>query len=171
MRYFAVLLAACFLVIAGCEYEAPLTDEHSIPIDSAVLGLWELIPEEGNKPKPEERAMVLKYSDTEYLIHYPLGEEGMYFRGYLINIGGISCIQVERIGSASGPPDEDDMDRFHVVSYKVENGNLVVKILNTDLVDDGLKDSKALKKAFLKHKDNESLFRDPGIFRRVKRKS
>jgi hypothetical protein len=128
MKSVAMFLVIAGLFLAGCKYEAPLTTEHSIPVDSSVLGLWEPIPEKGGESAEDERMMILKYSDTEYLIHYPVEENGLYFRGYAIH----------------------------------------VKMLNTELVSDELTESEALKKAFLKHKDNKHLFANPGNFRRVK---
>ena len=56
---------------------------------------------------------------------------------------------------------------FHVVSYRLEGGGLVVSVLNTELVEKSLKDSEALRKAFLKNKMNKALFTNPGRFRRA----
>ena len=66
------------LFLCGCEYEAPLTEKHNAPIDPAVLGLWETLPE--NSDEEKERMMILKFSSTEYIIHYPVREHAMYFR-------------------------------------------------------------------------------------------
>jgi hypothetical protein len=168
MKSVATFLVVAGLFLAGCKYDAPLTTEHSIPVDLSVLGLWEPIPEKGGQSASDERMMILKYSDTEYLIHYPAGEDGLYFRGYAINIGGISCVQLQIVGNEDGPLRRDEKDIFHVASYVVEDGELHVRMLNTDLVSDELKESEALRKAFLKHKDNKNLFANPGKFRRVK---
>jgi hypothetical protein len=168
MRCIQIVLVISVLFFVGCEYESPLTKEHTISIDSSVLGLWELVPEHGKEPDPDERLLVLKYSDTEYLIHYPVGKKGMYFRGYPIKIGHVSCVQVEFIGAQNGPPDRDKRELFHVVSYALALGKLEIRILNTNLVSDELKDGKALRKALLKHQSNKDLFRDPGKFRKIK---
>jgi hypothetical protein len=168
MRCIQIVSVMSVLFIVGCEYESPMTKEHTIPIDSSVLGLWELIPENGKEPDPDERMLVLKYSDTEYLIHYPIGNKGMYFRGYPIKIGPVSCVQVEFIGAQNGPPDRDKKELYHVVSYALALGEMEIRILNTDLVSDELKDDKALREAFLKHQSKKDLFRDPGKFRKIK---
>jgi hypothetical protein len=138
-----------------------------------VLGLWKPIPEKGEESAEDGRMVILKYSDTEYLIHLR-GEEGgeeggAYFRGYTINIGDISCVQLQVIGDEDGPLKKDEKDVFYVVSYLLENGELEVRILNDELVSYDLTESEALRKAFLKHKDNKNLFSDPLFrFRRVK---
>ena len=156
------------LLLVGCVYESPLTLEHSISVDSAVLGLWEPIPDEGEEPKQDERMMILKYSTTEYLIHYPVGKDGLYYRGYPIRIGGISCVQLQVIGTKDGSPEEDEKEFFHVVSYQMTDGKLEIVTLNTDLVDDDLKTTEALVQAFLNHKDNKNLFTNPGRFGQIK---
>lgn len=166
-----MLPVVVLLFFAGCKYEAPLTEEHSISIDQSVLGLWELVPDKGEQPDQNERMMILKYADTEYLIHYPIGKDGMYFCGYLVKIGGVLCVQLQIIGTAEGNLDKDNKKLFHVVSYQLSNGELIIKTLNTDLVDDDVKDSEALKKAFLKHRGDKDLFRDPGKFRKIEKKS
>lgn len=168
MKHAGVLLILIVLPLVGCEYESPLNKEHNIPIDSTVLGLWGKIPNEGKEPKQDERIMILKYSTTEYLINYPVGKNGWYFRGYAIEIGGVSCVQLQVIGTEHGPPDEDEKELFGVISYQLTDNELEIKILSTDLVDDDLKTTKGLMQAFLKHKDHKDLFTNPGVFRRIK---
>ena len=170
MKKFALLAVFVLLFFVGCKYEAPLTKEHSVAIDPSVLGLWELIPDQGGKQDPHERVMVLRYSGTEYLIQYPIGKNGMYFRGYPIKIDDIPCVQIQLIGTEEGSLAKDNKELFQVVSYQLSHGELIIQTLNTDLVEDDLKSSEALKKAFLKHKDDKDLFRDPGRFRKIEKK-
>ena len=167
MKCMMALLSVAALLLAGCEYESPLTKEHNIAIDSAVLGLWEAIPDEGEDPKKNERMIILKYSDTEYLLHYPVGDDGLYFRSYPIKMGGVSCVQLQVIGTKAGPPEKDEKNLFHVVSYQLASDELEIKILNSGLVDDDLKTTEALTQSFLKHKGNKKLFINPGRFRRI----
>ena len=127
MKCKLALLTVAVLLITGCEYESPLTKEHNIAVDSAVLGLWEAIPDKGEEPKQNERMMILKYSGTEYLIHYPVGKDGVYFRGYPIKIGGVSCVQFQAIGTDDGPPEKDEKDLFHVVSHRLAGAELESK--------------------------------------------
>jgi hypothetical protein len=168
-KHALMLSVLAALLLAGCQYESPLTKEHSISVGSAVLGLWEPIPDEGEEPKQNARMMILKYSSTEYLIHYPVGKDGLYYRGYPIKIGGISCVQLQVIGTDDGPLEEDEKELFHVVSYQLTDGKLAINTLNTDLVDDDLKTTEAMVKSFLNHKDNKKLFTNPGRFRRIKK--
>ena len=169
MKYIIMMFTTATFLLAGCQYESPLTKEHSIAVDPAVLGVWELIQEKDGKPHQDERMMILKYSDTEYLVHYPIGgNDEAYYRGYLIKIAGLSCVQLQILGTDDGPLQKDEKDRFLVASYRLTGGQLEIKTLNTDLVDDDLKTTDQLRKAFLKHKDNKELFRNPGVFRKIK---
>jgi hypothetical protein len=82
MKRFLLFLIVLLLCVAACEYHEPLSEKQNISIDPALLGLWEPIPEK-NEPKPSgEWILALKYSDTEYMIHYQTGSDSMYFRAY-----------------------------------------------------------------------------------------
>jgi len=168
MKLKIIFMVALMFVIAGCEYETSLTDEHKIPVDKAVLGLWDAVPEKGGVSDPKERLMVLKYTDTEYLIHYPAGDEGFYFRGYPIRIGGISCVQIRLIGDSNGDIKTGDR-KYQVVSYQFVSGELEVKTLNTDMVDKKIIDRNKLNTVFLKNKNKGELFRNPARFRKAAR--
>ena len=165
----SVIAVALLLSFAGCQYLAPLTEEHSIAIDPSVIGLWEEVPEGDNLPNPDGRMLILKYSDTEYLVHYPTRKDEGFYRAYPIKVDGISCVQIQQIGTADG--DIKDDRKYQVVKYSVSNGELEISTLNTDLVDRDLRDTASIKQAFLKNKDNKDLFTNPGKFRRVKVKS
>ena len=168
MKCIVTFLIVILLLFAGCLYEVPLPKEHTIPVDLSILGLWELLSGEGEELDLDKRMMILKFSDTEALIHYPIGEDGLYFRAYAIKIGNMSCVQLQVIGNEDGPPEKDEKDLYHVASYVLAKGILEVKLLETNLVDADLKNSEALRAASLKHQDNKDLFIDPSRFRRVK---
>ena len=163
------LITLALAVFAGCEYESPLTYEHNIPVDSSVLGLWETIPDKNETPGSGEKMLVLKYSDTEYLVHYPIGDEAFYFRGYPVKIGDISCVQIQLIGDTNGDIKKEER-KYQVVSYVLSNGELEIKTLNTDLVDKNLKESNNLRKAFVKNSGNMKLFQNPVRFMRCVKK-
>jgi hypothetical protein len=169
MRCIPVLMIVTALFLAGCKYEAPLTKHHAIPVDSSVLGVWEPQPDKIEESGVDERMLILRYSDTEYLVHYPPGgNDETYYRGYPIKIGGISCVQLQVIGTKDGTPKRDVKELFHVVSYELNKGILEIRTLNTDLVDDKLKTTEALVKSFLSHKDNKDLFANSFRFKQIK---
>ena len=166
-RIIAVSGVAVFF-LAGCIYEEPLTTDHNIPVDASILGLWAEVTPEGETAPSDPGLIILKFSETEYLIHYPPGaDDGLYYRGYPIEIGGISCVQLEVIGDQNGSVGKDNKG-YNVVTYQLKEGQLEIRLLNTKLVSDDLKTTDELMRAFLEQKDHEELFNDPGFFRRVK---
>jgi len=167
MKTSKLLMALAALLFSGCVYESPLTQEHSIPIDPTALGLWERIPEDGEAVDPDTRMVVMKYSETEYSIHYPTGKNGVYWRAYPIKIGGVPCIQLQAIGTEEGPVPAKEKKLFNVASYQMIDGTLIIKTLNTHLIGKNLVGSEALRKAFLEHKDSKDLFTNPGRFKKI----
>lgn len=170
MKRIIMVVTAMVIVSTGCEYQVPLADKQDIPVDEAVLGLWEQLPERDAAANPENNMLVLKYTEKEYLVHYPTGKDGMYFRGYPIKIAGKIYMQIQLIGTKDGDIEKKDR-KYHVVSYVLSDGQLEIKTLNSELVDKNLQDSAKLTEAFLKNKDNKTLFKDPGKFRRTAKKN
>jgi hypothetical protein len=153
------------LALAACQYDAPLTTAHDIPVDPSILGSWVIVPSDNDDP--ETRLQIHRFSDTEYAVHYHESNTDLYFRAYAINIAGVSAVQLELIGSEEGAVGSAAEDRYMVASYRLVDGQMEVRTLNTELVDDELKDSASLREAFIAHKDNPELFNDPGLFKRT----
>ena len=53
--------------------------------------------------------------------------------------------------------DQGEKGLYHVASYQLSDAKLGIKHLNEKLVDDELKKTADLPRAFLKHKDNKNL--------------
>ena len=170
MKFFAssLFILFCVLFLTSCEYKAPLVKENKIPVEKALLGNWEFINEKNNEEKVS--LLFLKFSETEYLLHYVEKESDTYFRCYPIKIGNINCLQLQIISYKNEPVSETEKKLYLVYSYKITNDVLEVSGLNEKLVSDQLEDTKSLKKAFLKEKDNKELFTDPGKFKRIPKK-
>ncbi len=168
MNHAVILAGLAVLLLAGCEYEAPLTTAHTIAVDASVLGVWEPVRDEGRVPPGRDmRVTILRYSDTEYLVHYLSGGGGLFFRAYPIQIGGLSCVQLQGLGTHQGPPAREATRLFHVFSCEIEDDELVLRPINTKLIDSSLTTREELEAAFLRHKENPDLFREPDRFRRV----
>ncbi|MHB8845835.1 MAG: hypothetical protein ACYC7L_13930 [Nitrospirota bacterium] len=156
------MLIMTVLLLVGCEYISPLDEEHTIPIDPAVLGLWQPVLVEGRKFDRAEQLMIMKFSDTEYVIFV----SGIFFRGYPINVGGIHCVQLQVLADWNGPVKRAEKNLFQVATYHLEKDELTVKRLNGSLVDNMLKRDE-LRKEFLKYKDSKDLFIEPVKFKKV----
>ena len=163
MKRVSWLAGLAILFLAACEFDVPLVVEHDIPIDPNILGTWQIVSEDGD----DAQLRIMKFSDTEYLVHDSEDDGDLYFRAYAINVGGVSAVQLEFLGDDKRPVKSDGGDRYMVASYKMVDGMLEIRTLNSELVDKELTDSESLKAAFIEHKENPELFNDPGLFRRL----
>jgi len=166
MKISVSFLFVLMIVLSGCEYSVPLVEKKDVPIDESVLGLWEQVPDKSESGKPADMMQVLKYSDTDYIVHYPTGKDGMYLRAYPVKIDDKVYVQTQLIGTKDGPAENKDR-KFHVVAYSVLGGVLEMKLLNSELVDKNLQDSAKLMESFLKSKDDKNLFKDPCRFKKI----
>jgi hypothetical protein len=166
MKHTIILSVAAALLFSACRYDKPLEANHTLAIDPALIGVWESVSEDGSGP--DQRLLILKFSDTEYCIRQNEGKSGIYYRAYPIAPGGVSCIQLQVIGTNEGGLKTDKpFEAFEVMSYQIKGGELVARTLNGDLINTELKTTEKLQKAFLEHKGNANLFIDPKPFRRV----
>ncbi len=166
MRAWTPILALVLVLLSGCVYKAPVTTNHTVPVDPAVLGVWQAVPEPGKDLDADERMLVLKYSDTEYMVRYPSGKDAMFFRGYPIKVGNLRCVQIQLLGEKDQPVNDEDR-KYQVVAYKLEDGVLELRTLNADLVSDRLATSADLLKAINANVADPDLFKDPGKFRKL----
>lgn len=170
MQTLIPVLSLALVLFSGCIYEVPMTPDHAIPVDPAMVGLWQGVPEPGKADEPDARMLVLKYSDTEYVIRYPSGRDAMYFRGYPIKVGNLQCVQIQLIGGDDQPVKGDDR-RYHVVACKLADGVLEVRTLNPDVISNQVTTSADLAKAIRANLANPDLFKDPGKFKKVAKES
>lgn len=167
MQHRFIILIITIFMFSGCRYEVPLVATSDRPIDPEILGLWKLIPEPGEDPEEVETMMILAYSDTEYLIHHPVGQDDMYYRAYPIKVGDKACVQLQIIGDEDGPLRHTGEGLYLVAAYELIQGRLEVTILNTDVLSNTFKTSRALRKAFRSHIEHPALFDNPGTFIKV----
>jgi len=164
MRKYGLITAFSLFVLTACVYDAPLVGEASLPIDQALLGTWESIPEGTDSVA---RIVVRQDSANQYEIEYGEGESIFYFKCWLAELEGIRFMQLELIGDDERPVEAGDTDLFSVASYALNDGELVVRMLNSDVIKGDLADTAALQEAFAANRDNPDLFEEPGQFRKL----
>jgi hypothetical protein len=167
MKRLFFFLVVLLLSVSACNYREPISEKQNTSIDPALLGLWEPVPEKDEVKPSGEWILALKYSDTEYLIHYRTGSDSMYFRAYPLKVGEIFCMQLQLIGNGDGPPAKTDPP-YQVASVTLSGDEVTIRMMNTSVVGSDLS-GPALREAFLKNSKNPALFRKPVKFRRVKR--
>jgi hypothetical protein len=160
MRSVVAAVASVCLCIVGCDYVAPLDEPSGIAIDRNLIGTWRDISEGAPKTNDEGEMIVRKRTDTEYLIHIPDKEEPEYYRAYPIKVAGISCIQIEFLGTSETPKAPVKPDRFNVVTCDLKGDKLVVNLLDYDYVSPiyAKRGKKEFQREFAKNKDRKDLF-------------
>ena len=162
------LIALCSLLcLNACIYDAPLVGEATLPIDPALLGSWEFIPEDAASAETPERLVIRKKSANVYAIEHISDDSTFYFDAWLAELEGIRFVQLEATGDNEGPVTAEDTDLFAVYSWAMEGGELVVKTLNADLLPPDIEGTAALQAAFAEHRDNPDLFDNPGRLSRL----
>jgi len=160
-----LLLLALILVAAGCRYTSPLAAKQGLHIDPAVLGRWRMVTEaDGKPPVGVKSAVILHYSDTEYLIRYRVNDKELYLRGYPIKIGAGTYVQLQLIGTQEGNVAAADR-KYDVAAYSLSGGELIVSLLNSDLVSTKLNSTAELQEAFKDHAGDPQLFKLFGRFK------
>ena len=168
MRKYRLITVFILFVLTACDYNVPLVGEASLPIDQALLGTWEAIPGDRDGQESLDRIVIRQESANLYVIEHVDGESIIYFKGWLAELEGSRFMQVEVTGdSKEGSVGAEDDNLFSVVTYALDNGELVVRSLNTDLVDTDLADTAALQAAFVANRGNPKLFNNPEKYRKL----
>lgn len=160
------MMFSVFMFLCGCEYSVP-AGKPGLPLDNALTGIWEKVPD-NEKDKGKIKILVLKYSDTEYLVVYSNDTDALYFRAYPVKIGDMNAVQIQWIGTDKGPLENKDR-KYHIISANLKDNTLEIKILNNSLISKDIKSREELENKILQNIKNPELFRDPGIFLKIKK--
>ena len=157
-----LLFAFSTLLLAGCDFDVPLSGEPEMMIDTRALGLWERVNPDGDT----ERLLVMALNEKEYVICWPKGNPTeLYARAFLFEYSGRTLVQLQWFGNSDG--DVADSDRnFQVAAYAVTGDELEIHLLNADVTGKDFTSSADLAAAMEKHRDHPELFRDVMIFRK-----
>jgi hypothetical protein len=160
-RVKATLILLATLFVSACTYDFPLSGKQGLRIDPSVLGLWEEI----NNETVKQKISISATSESEYLVHMSNGTEDLFLRGYPLRIAGISLVQLVATDKRYVPINE--AGSYLPLSYKVSDGDLVIKLTDSGLLGKKLNSSAALREAFIRNKDNPRLFSEPIRFRKI----
>lgn len=160
---FAAVIAA--FLSSSCVFEEPFEPTAKLAVDDSLTGLWEeVLDDAGRDPN---RLLVLKHSDNEYVVQYPVGAKAMFFRAYAVELDGSRLMQIQLTGTADGPVKAADR-KYHLL--RVEGGGeaLSLQVIRPEALGKNLEGSQAMRDAFATHKNDAGLFDDPLKFRRAK---
>ncbi|MDP0496953.1 MAG: hypothetical protein Q7Q73_12190 [Verrucomicrobiota bacterium JB024] len=98
----ALVGLALALLLGGCVYEVPLTEEASVPIDPALLGTWTLT--ETDNPAKTLTVVITRLSDTEYVVATTTyAEKIQCYRAWPVELDGVRYLQLQLL--YDGNPD------------------------------------------------------------------
>lgn len=156
-----ILLMCAMLAAAGCQYDVPLAAAPSLPIDHALIGVWESTEENA------ERMVVLPLSGQEYIVQYPVSEKnGLLFKAFRIQAAGRDLVQVQWLGGVNGSL-ETNTPAYQVLDYKLDGDTLTLRVLRSSVFTNKFQATEAFAAAVEAARDRADLFEDPGVFRRV----
>lgn len=150
------------LLVAGCVYEVPLSNEPQQVVDKALLGRWQTTGADGKV----QELLVLPLGPKEYLVHYPSNaKDGIFFRAFVAQAGEVPIMQFQALGTAAG--DVPDNGRvYHFGTFRLDGGQVVLRLLNEAVVSPDAKTSEALAQAIGEQRQNPALFGAPTVFRK-----
>lgn len=159
-----LLALACGVTLAGCDYTVPLNETPELPIDSALIGVWERTTNQGEK----QRLLVLPLSKNEYLVSFPAqAKDALFARASLCKTAGKTFLQLAWFGTAKGVTPEDSRV-YQYATYAVAGDTLKGRLLNAEVVDREAASSAALAAAIEANLENPRLFRDEWVFIKAK---
>jgi hypothetical protein len=144
-------LLAIALLLAGCNYEVPLTARATRKIDERLLGVW-LGGDDGKDPM-----VVRQLDDSTYVVAM---DDDLY-RAFHSDLAGTAFISVQELG---------DRRKYAYVTAEIstDGRQLTVRLVNDKIVPDDTKGRAALQKLIRAHLADPALFNKPLVFTRGK---
>ena len=142
-----LLIAACSVALAGCEYDVPITSSPTNKVDERLLGNW--------VSQDQKDAMeVGKYDDSNYVVSF---KSGGLFKVFSSAIDDVQFVSVQGISKGDR--------KFYYWAWKLNpDGNLSLRNVNDKIVPDSTKDSKTVRKLLKENLKNPELLGKESIF-------
>ncbi len=155
-----IMMLVVLLALSACPYtsKVPLSSPDEAKIDPELIGTWVFTDEQD---KIDHEIPFFAFNEHEYLIVIHDGKETAYFRAFTTDIEGRKFLNYQELNSSGVPGD------YGFLFYKVENDVLYLRTLEDDLIDRQFDSSEALCEQVRKNIDNEKLYDDFAVFKRL----
>ncbi|MEI8206870.1 MAG: hypothetical protein WCG03_08330 [Kiritimatiellales bacterium] len=151
-----ILLSVILVLLAGCDYEIPLSQTASSDANPALAGTW------AGQPADEETvSMKIATSGTDYFVTYGASSNAFCFKGFEIKAAGLSLIQLELLGATEG-----SKNKYVFAKYELTPSGLAVYRLNNEIVSAKCQTAEELLNDINVHRQNPSLFTEALKFTR-----
>lgn len=149
-----IILPAILILLAGCDYEVPMSQTAASAADPALAGTWT-----GQSSEGKTAAMDIKTSGTDYTATYTEDGSSIILKGFAVSAAGLNLIQFELQNA-------DNQNKYLFVKYELTSEGLSVYRLNPEVVSAKCKTTEELLGDIAVHKQNPLLFAEPLKFSR-----
>lgn len=146
----ATLLAALALLLAGCDYDVPLTSTPTHKVDTTLLGDWVGVGDDS------ARLNLRQLDDSTYIAI----TDGEAYRAYHSDFAGLPFVSIQDLNSADR--------KYCIYTWKLAAAGrqLVLRRLNTKIVPENVADTATLQRLVNQHLADPKLLSEELIFRR-----
>jgi hypothetical protein len=148
-------LMAVVLLLAGCNYDFPLTAKPTLRVNPKLLGEWVVVDKDNGK---EEHLSVRELDDTTYVVTF----DGDIYRVFHTDYAGIPFLSVQDLNA------DNRKYVYFVWQLSADNAQLTLKGVSSKLIPETTKDRGALQKLIKANLANPALYGDPLTFTRKK---
>ena len=147
-------LGAVFaLLLAGCDYEAPLTPAPTHPIDRRLLGDWEPV----KKDNPNDPAMHVRAWDEST---YAIAIEDDVYRVYHSDFAGTAFVSAQDLNSAARKY------CYYTWSLSTDGTQLTLRRVRNEVVPEKTMPAAAIQQLIKANLANPKLLDAPLVFTR-----
>lgn len=150
-----ILFPVLLMLLAGCDFDVPLSQTASAPANPALAGTWD-----GESADGKPVSLEIKISGLDYYVTYGTSSDTLTFKGFEIKAAGLDLIQME----VQGADPQDEKDKYFFVKYELTPEGLSVYRLNLEVVSGKCQTTEELLSDLTVHRKNPFLFTEPMKF-------
>jgi hypothetical protein len=145
------LLAAVGLLVAGCDFDFPLTAQPTRPIDDRLIGDWVHVDVKAQKT---EHMNVRKLDDSTFIVSY----SGDLYRAFHSDFAGVAFLSVQDLNPSPG--------RFLYLVYQLsaDGAKLGLKSIDPKVIPETSKGQAAVQEFIKQNLKTSGLFGEELLF-------
>ena len=153
-----ILLFVVLALLAGCEYEVPLSQKPSSKANPALAGRW---IEQKDSNSTNRIEIEIKVSGNDYDVAYVENScTNFLFSGFEVKAAGFKLVQL----TWQNPDKENPKTRYVFMKYELTPEGFFFRQINTAVVSAKCRTTEELLGDLKLHRKNPSLFKDPRKF-------
>ena len=150
-----LLLALLGLILAGCNFDVPLTAKPTRPINDQLVGDWLSTDTDAARVV---RMNVRKLDETTYAVSY----DGDLYRAFHSDFAGLSLVSAQDLNS------RERKYAYFTWQLSADGARLTLKGVSTRVIPDTTKDAGVIQELIKKNRSNPELFGEEAVFTRKK---